>query len=29
DDARLHVIALAHPEVQKERLFAVAGPFNI
>ncbi|KAM0516790.1 hypothetical protein ACHAPS_008527 [Verticillium nonalfalfae] len=29
DDARLHVIALAHPEVQNERIFAVAGPFNM
>ncbi|KAF5573960.1 aldehyde reductase [Fusarium pseudocircinatum] len=29
DDARLHVIALAHPDVASERIFAVAGPVNI
>ncbi|RTE75118.1 hypothetical protein BHE90_010421 [Fusarium euwallaceae] len=26
DDARLHCIALAHPSVESERIFAVAGP---
>ncbi|KAL6922473.1 hypothetical protein FSST1_006499 [Fusarium sambucinum] len=29
DDARLHVIAMAHPNVELERLFAVAGPVSI
>ncbi|KAL2825840.1 hypothetical protein BDW59DRAFT_161506 [Aspergillus cavernicola] len=29
DDARLHVIALAHPDVQEERIFAVTAPFSI
>ncbi|KAF5007193.1 hypothetical protein FDECE_6455 [Fusarium decemcellulare] len=29
DDAKLHVIALAQPTVQFERVFAVAGPVNI
>ena len=29
DDARLHVIALANPEVKGERIFPIAGPFNI
>ncbi|KAJ4183277.1 hypothetical protein NW755_009766 [Fusarium falciforme] len=26
DDARLHCIALAHPSLESERIFAVAGP---
>lgn len=29
DDARLHVIALAHPKVQSERIFAITGPVNL
>ncbi|KAH7011053.1 aldehyde reductase [Ilyonectria destructans] len=29
DDARLHVIALTHPAVQFERIFAVAGPVSL
>ncbi|KAL3495788.1 hypothetical protein BJX62DRAFT_252830 [Aspergillus germanicus] len=29
DDARLHIIGLADPAVQGERIFAVAGPFNL
>lgn len=29
DDARLHIIALAHPEVRGERIFAIAGPVNL
>lgn len=29
DDARLHIIALAHQSVQNERIFAVAGPVNL
>lgn len=28
DCARLHVIALLHPEVKSERIFALASPFN-
>ncbi|WAO95968.1 Aldehyde reductase [Fusarium falciforme] len=28
DDARLHIIALANPAVQGERIFAIAGPVN-
>lgn len=29
DDARLHVIALANPAVQNERIFAITGPVNL
>ncbi|KAH6685975.1 aldehyde reductase [Plectosphaerella plurivora] len=29
DDARLHVIALAHPYLQHERIFAIAAPVNM
>ncbi|CAG9983179.1 unnamed protein product [Clonostachys byssicola] len=29
DDAKLHVIALTHPAVQRERIFAVAGPVSL
>ncbi|KAH8896159.1 aldehyde reductase [Thozetella sp. PMI_491] len=29
DDARLHVIGLAHPQVMGERLFAIAAPVNL
>lgn len=29
DDARLHVIGLAHPAVQGERIFAIAGPVSL
>ncbi|CAG9952653.1 unnamed protein product [Clonostachys rosea f. rosea IK726] len=29
DDAKLHVIALTHPAVQHERIFAVAGPVSL
>lgn len=28
DDARLHIIALANPTVQSERIFAVVGPVH-
>ena len=29
DDARLHIIALAHPDVQSERIFAIAAPVSM
>ncbi|KAM6540363.1 hypothetical protein FALCPG4_002081 [Fusarium falciforme] len=29
DDAKLHVIALSHPAVQRERIFAMAGPVSL
>lgn len=29
DDARLHIIGLAHPSVQNERIFAITGPVNL
>lgn len=29
DDARLHVIGLAHPAVQGERIFAITGPVSL
>ncbi|KAH8775268.1 aldehyde reductase [Diaporthe sp. PMI_573] len=29
DDARLHIVALAHPDVQSERIFAIAAPVSM
>ena len=28
DDAKLHIVALAHPKVEFERIFAIKEPFN-
>lgn len=29
DDAKLHIIALVHPDLQRRRILAMTGPFNL